>query len=46
MLIPNDVEILLEIAALFAFTLTIYAGWTFYDSLKESKYDDLNIIPL
>ena len=28
-----------RIAAIVAFTLTLYAGWTFYDALKESKYD-------
>ena len=28
-----------RIAAIVAFTLTPYAGWTFYDALKESKYD-------
>jgi RNA recognition motif-containing protein len=28
-----------RIAAIVAFTLTLYAGWTFYNALKESKYD-------
>ena len=28
-----------RIATIVAFTLTLYAGWTFYDALKESKYD-------
>ena len=28
-----------RIAATVASTLTLYAGWTFYDALKESKYD-------
>ena len=28
-----------RIAAAFAFTLTLYACWTFYNALKESEYD-------
>ena len=28
-----------RIAAAVAFSLTLYAGWTFYDVLKDSKYD-------
>ena len=28
-----------RIAAVFAFTLTLYACWTFYNVLKESEYD-------
>lgn len=32
-------RIIARIAAAVAFTLTLYAGWTFYNVLKESEYD-------